>query len=169
MGAEKWCVIDAFPVYAVSSLGRVKRVVPDPRGRLRGPYLKGIVTSRGYVQVGLWRDGVQHSCPVHRLVCTAFHGPAPTPKHAAAHRDGDSLNNAEDNLRWATALENAHDKKLHGTEARGERQGAAKLSTADVIAIRNDSRPQRKIAADYNVTQANISSIVCRKSWGHIA
>lgn len=165
---EKWRVIAEYPVYAVSDLGRVKRVLPDPRGRIRNVCLKGTITPNGYVQVGLWRDGVQRVAMVHRLVCRAFHGPAPSGRPLAAHGDGDSLNNRASNLRWASHLENEHDKRLHGTVARGERQGASKLTEADVIAIRNDTRSQRKIAADYGVTQANIYFIIKRKSWAHV-
>ena len=167
---EQWRVIEEYPSYAVSSLGRVKRVVPDPKGRIRlDGMLKTTVTDKGYAQVSMWRDGVQRSVVVHQLVCKAFHGKAPTKKHIVAHGDGRRLNNSKGNLRWATYLENESDKKKHGTVACGERQGTAKLTANDVIAIRKDRRPQRQIAKEYGVTQANISFVVLRKSWAHVA
>ena len=43
---------------------------------------------------------------VHRVVCEAFHGPPPTPKHTVEHKDGNRLNNHKDNLCWLTASEN---------------------------------------------------------------
>lgn len=106
---------------------------------------------------------------VHRLVCEAFRGAPPTAKHVAAHRDGNGMNNAVDNLRWATPLENEHDKSLHGTVARGERQGNSKLTTPEVVAIRRDPRPYRQIARDYGVTPENIAVIVRRDGWKHVA
>ena len=167
-GREEWRTIEAFPDYAVSNRGLIKRIRPDPKGRIRRGFRQGTVTSRGYRQITLWRDGVQSCAMVHRLVCIAFHGMPPTPEHHAAHNDGDSLNNLSSNLRWATAVENEYDKQAHGTVARGERQGIAKITASDVQAIRSDSRSQRAIAADYGVTQANISSLVRRKSWSHV-
>lgn len=167
--AEEWRVIIEFPDYAVSSFGRVRRITSDPLGRRRRDgILKGTVTSKGYHQMTLWRDGSQYCAMVHRLVCITFHGPQPKAGHDVAHGDGNPMNNIKQNLRWATAIENEHDKRLHGTVAQGERQGIAKITAEDVVSIRNDARPQRRIAADYGVTQANISSLVRKKTWRHV-
>ena len=43
---------------------------------------------------------------VHRIVATAFHGPAPTSKHVVDHIDTNRKNNRPENLRWLTKLEN---------------------------------------------------------------
>lgn len=43
---------------------------------------------------------------VHRLVCEAFHGPAPEGKSRVLHRDENSHNNVPDNLKWGTQKEN---------------------------------------------------------------
>ncbi|WP_449411892.1 HNH endonuclease signature motif containing protein [Methylobacterium komagatae] len=59
-----------------------------------------------YPTVSLARDGFGHRRLVHRLVCEAFHGPAPTPEHQVAHADGTRWNARADNLRWATRTEN---------------------------------------------------------------
>lgn len=61
----------------------------------------------GYPAVRL--AGISAGFPVHRLVCEAFHGPKPTPKHEVAHWDGDKTNNTAPNLRWATHKENCQD------------------------------------------------------------
>lgn len=57
--------------------------------------------------------------------------------------------------------------------AKGEKQGSAILTTAHVREIRrlwnSTSRPtQRVLAAQYNVTQTAISSIIHGKTWKHI-
>jgi hypothetical protein len=43
---------------------------------------------------------------IHRLVCEAFHGPAPEGKPYALHRDEDGANNRPENLYWGTQKEN---------------------------------------------------------------
>lgn len=57
-------------------------------------------------------------------------------------------------------------------EHRGGKPGGnptqTKLTAADVIAIRADSRTQRIIAADYHIKQATVSDIKLRKRWKHI-
>lgn len=120
--AEQWVKIEDFPNYAVSDHGRVRRIVPD-RGRPCG-IIAGGVDKDGYRHVGLRRDGVRYCRRVHRLVCTAFHGPPPSPHHLAAHNDGSRVNNRPDNLRWATTKENHADREAHGRTARGERHGS---------------------------------------------
>ncbi len=45
--------------------------------------------------------------PIHRIVCTAFNGPAPTDQHVVDHIDTNRANNRPENLRWLTRLENA--------------------------------------------------------------
>lgn len=44
--------------------------------------------------------------PVHRIVCTAFHGDAPSDQHVVDHIDTNRQNNRPENLRWLTKLEN---------------------------------------------------------------
>jgi hypothetical protein len=44
---------------------------------------------------------------LHRLVCTAWHGPPPTPEHTLVnHKDRDPSNYTPGNLEWATRCEN---------------------------------------------------------------
>lgn len=43
---------------------------------------------------------------VHRIVATAFHGPAPSPQHVVDHIDTNRQNNRPENLHWVTKLEN---------------------------------------------------------------
>lgn len=61
---------------------------------------------------GQW-DGSRYIYPRHgktykvaRLVCEAFHGPAPEDKPYCLHRDEDSRNNRSKNLYWGTQQEN---------------------------------------------------------------
>lgn len=63
----------------------------------------------------VWSFGTQNSATgyldfcgerVHRIVATAFHGPAPSEQHVVDHIDTNRQNNRPDNLRWLTKLEN---------------------------------------------------------------
>ncbi|TPJ57428.1 MULTISPECIES: HNH endonuclease signature motif containing protein [unclassified Mesorhizobium] len=94
----------------VSSFGRI-RVLAYQREMPYG----GVRTYGGHAWLGnIARDvsrprrvirfrGKTHK--VHRLVCEAFHGPAPFDNADVLHRNGDTLDNVETNLRWATRAE----------------------------------------------------------------
>ena len=49
---------------------------------------------------------------IHRLVCEAFHGPAPEGKNVVLHLDEDATNNRPCNLRWGTQKENLNMPKF---------------------------------------------------------
>jgi hypothetical protein len=44
--------------------------------------------------------------PIHRIICTAFHGAPETEQHVVDHIDTNRANNRPENLRWVTKLEN---------------------------------------------------------------
>lgn len=183
MSGEEWRPAVGFPDYAVSSLGRVKRVVPDAYGRMCGKVMRQKSTKAGYLQCGLTRFKERRSLLVNRLVCEAFHGCPPSTKHHAAHKDGDRANNRADNLRWATPSENELDKRAHGTVpagdrhharrmpermARGSRVGTAKITEEIVILIRADTRKHAEIAAEYGLSRTHVCEIRTRKVWRHV-
>lgn len=68
---------------------------------------------------------------VHRAVCEAFHGPAPSPSAVVLHLDENALNNRPENLSWGTQRENmnaprhkAYCAAVCRQKMRGERVGA---------------------------------------------
>lgn len=146
-------------------------------GSLIGPsgkILSGGLDTDGYRQVLIYRTGMSRVCrKIHGLICEAFHGPRPSPKHHAAHIDGDKLNNSASNLRWSTAKENIADKLTHGTVTRtlGEINGQAKLTAGQVSEIRSrywcQQLTQRELAEEYGVKQPTISNIISRRTWSH--
>lgn len=127
---EEWRAIKDWPAYEVSSLGRVRRVLAG-KGTKTGILRQMIGKRGGYPVVGLRMMPRHTKTVVHRLVCEAFHGPAPFEGAHAAHWDGDPTNNRASNLRWASAKENGEDRVRHGTSHR-----AFKYSNARVRAIR---------------------------------
>lgn len=73
-------------------------------------------SSWGYAYIRLQKRQVR----VSRLICTLVHGPAPSPKHHAAHSCGKGSSGciSGNHLRWATPKENIEDQKQHGTFAK---------------------------------------------------
>lgn len=162
---EEWRPIEGWP-YEVSSLGRVRNA--------RNGYIKKPTIARvGYPVVNLSRGGhvTQEVHYVHNLVCTAFHGPKPSPRHEVAHWDGDKTNCRATNLRWVLPAENAADRIRHGTHRRGSRCGCAKLTEHDIVMIRDACRNgarTKDIAARYGVRPGHINNILRGKIWAHV-
>lgn len=173
---EAWKAIPGFEGYEVSDLGRVRsfrrhggrgRAITDsPRLKKTRP------GSNGYLCVNLQKpDG--NGCnkyAVHVLVATAFLGPRPDGMQVA-HADGDRGNARLDNLRYATALENANDKHIHGTTSRGEAGGNSKLTEVQVLELRfrhdlGESQPD--LAARFGISTSQVSNIVRGASWSHL-
>ena len=166
---EWWPVPGHEGRYEASSLGRVRSLRNAGHGydrpRAEPRILKDYTNSRGYRVVRL--GAAEPPIGVHRLACLTFHGSPPSDQHTAAHRDGHKPNCRADNLRWATWEEQAADRRLHGTLARGERQGLSKLTQAQIDAIRSQSggKTQTQLAAEYGVGQPHISSIIRGVVW----
>lgn len=104
---------------------------------------------------------------VHRLVCEARNGPAPSRRHLAAHSCGNRTCCNPNHLRWATPRENQLDRVAHGTHSRGERS-AKKLTENDVRAIRGmlGTTTKRAIAELFGITAQAVYRIETKKMWG---
>lgn len=106
------------------------------------------------------------------LVCEAFHGARPSPQHEVAHGDGTRSNNAAYNLRWATKIENAADRVIHGTQQRGETAPISKLTDEDVRAIRRLHHGRYgdgiRLARQFGVSNTQITNIIKNRQWGHV-
>lgn len=162
----EWRAIKGFETsYEVSDNGDVRRVdrgTPSP--------LRGHIINTGYRLFDLYDGkGCRTRVLAHRLVCAAWHGEQPEGRPEVDHLDGNRMNNDWRNLRWASKLENEENKRLRGCHLFGERHGAAKLTEAQALAIINDDRPQRRVAAAFNISQATVSQIKCGYSWPHLA
>jgi hypothetical protein len=139
----------------------------------RGWILSPVAVKGGYLRVGVTVNG-KHTCHlVHRLVCEAFRGQPSSDAYHAAHRDHDPANNRPSNLRWATPIENAQDKRSNGSFIAGERAPNAKLTREKVNEIREFYRQHRhgrqlepgqrqQLASKYGVSGSTISNAVER-------
>lgn len=110
---EQWRDVPSLPTHEVSNLGRIRskpHAVPMPRG--------GMVIRSGAPHAGILRDGRPSlfyrgkNYRISRLICEAFHGPAPFQKAVAMHLDDNPANNVPGNLRWGTQKENLNTPKF---------------------------------------------------------
>lgn len=108
-----------------------------------------------------------------RLMCELANGEPPSPKHQAAHACGNGHGGCltPGHLRWATSIENHEDMEGHGTVLRGEGVRQAKLSTSDVLQIREmaKSRTHGEIADQFGISRPTITRVINRDTWAHIA
>lgn len=125
------------------------------------------VGSHGY---GQFQSAEYGRKPVlaHRYMCQKFHGEAPDSTREAAHSCGNRLCVNPQHLRWATPKENQSDREAHGTTNKGERHGRAKLSLADVVAIRAAGGPQCDIAQQFGIKRQTVSDIKRGRRWTHL-
>ena len=123
----------------------------------------GYTMSNGY---GLIRDSGRKML-THRLAWENANGPIPEGMHVCHKCDVRSCVNP-DHLFLGTHADNMADKVAKQRQNRGESHGTSKLTEAQVLAIRADSRSQSQVAADYGVSQTRISFIKLRKHWRHI-
>lgn len=100
---------------------------------------------------------------VTRLLCEELYGPAPTPKHEAAHTCGRGSDGCvtKRHLEWKTRAENEGAKIEHGTSNRGARNGRAKLSDTEMVEIRalKGIKTRREIAALYGIHFTHVTRV----------
>lgn len=109
----------------------------------------------------------------HRAMCILAHGEPPTRRHEAAHSCGKGHEACVNprHLRWATPVENAADRVIHGTEVRGSAKPGAKLTESDVLAIRalKGSATQREIGDRFGVDGETVGNIHRGETWAWLA
>lgn len=159
---EIWLPIPGFRLHEVSNLGRV-------RNHKTGHVLAGQPNWAGYHLLQLGHLGARPT--VHSLVMLAFVGPRPE-DYDINHKDGNKANNRLENLEYVTKSQNKrHSVNVLG-KGRGESHGNAKITEDDVREIRRLAAAGLKhgeIAERFLLTRANVSYIVRRSAWAHVA
>ncbi|MTW19413.1 hypothetical protein GJ689_24795 [Rhodoplanes serenus] len=168
--------VPGFPSYLITRSGEIYR-------RGASTPLKAYPAKRGgYQQVSLWENGRGRTCFVHQLVALTFHGPRPSDRHHAAHRDGDKSNNTDVNVQWITKEENERDKVAHGSANIGTRNGGSVLSEDQVADIRrraadlprsSSGRRLKKgsldvLSSEYGVTKSCLYQVISGMRWRHV-
>ena len=148
---EAWRGVPDFAgLYEVSNMARIRNL-------RNGRFLAGTRYSTGYFVVCLSSGGVVTRRSVHRVVASAWLGPAPH-GHQVDHIDGVRTNNVLSNLRYLTPKENIRATVDRGANAFGERNGQSRLTYAQVETIRQAASSggrfwgPKKYAEDFGVS-----------------
>jgi len=99
MGKEIWKAVPGLDSVEVNSAGD-----------LRGTTNEAYTSVDGYIRV----RHLGRLYLAHRLVCEAFHGPAPAGKPLVLHFNDVKTDNRAINLRWGNAAENMADAERNG-------------------------------------------------------
>lgn len=128
----EWKLIDGFGgTYSVSNYGEV-------RNNRTGKLMKPRKNEKGYLRIGLTKNGKQKCMRVHRLVAQAFI-PNPENKPEVNHIDFNKENNCVNNLEWVTCKENSDHS--FGNRKRSNEKITKKL----VIQVKNTYRTKMDI------------------------
>ncbi len=106
---------------------------------------------------------------VTRIMCEKANGPAPSPRHEAAHNCGKGHEWCihPQHLRWDTHHGNQLDRIEHGTSNRGETNGQSILTADDVRQIRalKGKATQSELADVFGVVRQTVSDIQRGRRW----
>lgn len=161
-------------LYVVSNLGVIKSTAKTVkfRGSVRGypeRYMKYTMHKKGYLTVGLCKNGKPTLYKVHRIVALSFI-PNPNNNPMVNHKDGDKTNNRVANLEWATSRENT----IHGWNNGlckpfvGQNHGMAKLTNGQVLEIYKSEEKSTVLAKKYGLHWKTVSKIRKNKIWTHV-
>ena len=172
---EEWKVIEEFPNYEVSNLGRVRSIIhADSMGRTKGGNIlkQAFDGKRNYLHVNLYKDGSKtHSTNVHRLVALAFI-PNPNNLNEINHIDENKLNNRADNLEWCShKYNNNYGSKYAST--RGTKNPMSKIDDSVVTFILNNHKSRGgemrniDLARKFNLSPTHVCAIAHGRRWGY--
>lgn len=170
------CECVGFPLYRVGSDMSIWSRWTKGRARVTNSWhrRKWRVRPDGRKFVTLCSGTRHENFLASRLILWCFKGPPPDGKPECRHLDANPENDSPDNLAWGDRRDQYDDMVRcgtfrHGTpDNRGERCGAAKLTEADIPAIRARLRTghsRRRVATAYGVARQTIDDIANKVTW----
>ena len=134
------------------------------QGSKRGGYGRMIVGSR--------KDGTRKSESAHRISYMVYHGEIPDGMEVCRKCDNRCCVNP-DHLFLGTHQDNMDDRENKGRNKpqKGEKNGRAKLSEADVLDMksqRNKGVSFQKIADEYGVHKKTVMDAISGKHWSEV-
>lgn len=167
---KRWLPVVGYEhSYEVSDHGDVRsvtRICTDGR-EYPGKVLIGRPNARGYLRVVLSRASVRKHVSVHSLVLSAFVSARPIGPEAR-HLNGIRTDNRLSNLCWGTKLENAADRRVHGTVSEGAKHARAKLSkerAIEVLRRLRNGESQKLLAIEYGVASCTLGHLNHGRTW----
>jgi hypothetical protein len=131
---------------------------------------RGAINTYGYGNLHV--KGKNGPARAHRI---AYHLAAPAEsiegrviRHRCDNRKCCNPHHLKPGTHSDNAMDAVHRGRAGGFQTKGEANGQAKLTEAQVRAIRSDTRMQKDIAAEYGISKALMSGIINRKYWKHI-
>lgn len=128
--------------------------------------LNPVKTKKGYLQCNIHGRIIR----MNRLIAFNFI-PNPEAFPEVQHKNGISVDNKIENLKWGNQKENANDRGKHGHTAHGSKHSNAKLNEKKVISIlqlRTQGRTLMSLAKKFNVSKKLILLICQKKIWKHV-
>lgn len=119
------------------------------------------LTRKGYGKFG------RTSQRAHRVSWELTFGPIPSGLHVLHKCDTPSCVNPS-HLMLGTNDDNVADKVAKHRQVRGEKQGLAKLTVAEIKAIRQSAESNTVLGEIYGVTRQNIIAIKKGLTWKHV-
>ncbi len=165
MDIEVWKLIPSSPIYEVSNLGRVRHGSRILHIRNNG---------HGYLRTTLGTS--RPTAYIHHIVAEAFIGPRP-PGFEIDHKDCNRANNRLENLQYLTITQNrrrtvdAGRNYVPTIKARGENQGASKLTPGKVRAIRRTVKQGKSMhvtAKEFGISVTTVFKVFHRITWAHV-
>lgn len=158
MKHEIWKPIEAEPNYAISNMGRVKRIKPFLRNHnvvRHGFQIRtGYISQKGYMRIRLGDKLYM----IHRLVAEAFLGKS-NPNMEVNHKNFDRTDNRVENLEWLTHRENIKYSALAGRTKQAKYYRQVKnITTGEIFLSHGEA------VAKYGVSKAALQQALRRKS-----
>lgn len=155
---EEWKVIRDYPMYEVSSEGRIRSYYNGSHGRRIIPKILSLKTNRiGYTFIHLKNESGRKPLRVHRLVAEAFI-PNPDNLPEVNHKDENKSNNSVCNLEWCKRLYNVRYSKVWESNER------AVLQYTETGIFIKEYKSLSEAARDNNVTPQSIF-VAIKNNW----
>jgi len=178
LGEEWRAVVGYEGLYEVSSQGSVRsldRTVLYPNGKtsrkFKGKLLKQCLNvKQRYYGVRLSKQGKTKLWLVHQLVASAFLGTRPE-GWVVCHGPKGRLCNELDNLSYGTVGKNSADQWRDGTKKYGEKCSWSKLTTSEVLMIKElyeKGTKGKALAIMFEISHSRICDIVKGRGWTHL-
>jgi hypothetical protein len=163
---EVWKLIEGFPGYEVSNVGRVQSFRRG-KPKILGQY----PNKKGYLSLVLYSEGSPYTRRAHRLVAEAFvSNPLNLPQ--VNHEDGNKTNNNDWNLKWTDQMGNMKHASENGLRPHGEGHQDAKVNKEAVLHMiklrHEDKMPVGEISRIFGLSPSHTSRLTRGIYWKHL-